>query len=499
MHAFCCGSFDQESSQVVTDSTRWSRLGAARWLPLASLLVGLLGAIALMVFGSSIGALPRPGATPWWFNVHGEGWFLAHLGFYVAIGLMILGWAGLGLVARVGKLSIARCWAALVLWGTPLFLGPPLFSRDIYSYIAQGLLAHEGLNPSRVAPNVLAPGSVLSSVAKVWLDTPSPYGPLIARLGGFASALGGHGMMTQVWAFRTLELLGVVLLMLVVPIVARTQQVDRGMALWLAVLSPLALFSFISSAHNEAVMLGLMMSGIALALTGKFKWGIALCALAATVKLPAIASVVFLAVDRIENASRDQRAKIAAQVVGITLAVIVGMTLISGFGFTWLGPEAFHIPTKIRVLTTPTVSLGTFIYGVLHGIGLPVPQSPTVTVVQDLCWAAALGVCLWLLINLRRFGVLVALGLALLIFTLGNPTLWPWYWTWGVVVLAATAWQRSKILAFLSATAMLLVGAGGTPMLTGGSYWVVVPVAAVVVATVIWWDRRRRKEVVGVG
>ena len=59
------------------------------------------------------------------------------------------------------------------------------------------------------------------------------------------------------------------------------------MALWLGVLSPLALFSFVSSGHNDALMLGLLVAGIALGTAGRLRTGVALCALAATIKLPA--------------------------------------------------------------------------------------------------------------------------------------------------------------------------------------------------------------------
>ena len=69
------------------------------------------------------------------------------------------------------------------------------------------------------------------------------------------------------------------------------------MALWLGALSPLALFSFVSSGHNDALMVGLLVAGVTLAVEGRLLAGLVLCALAATVKLPAAAAVVFLAVD----------------------------------------------------------------------------------------------------------------------------------------------------------------------------------------------------------
>jgi hypothetical protein len=55
---------------------------------------------------------------------------------------------------------------------------------------------------------------------------------------------------------------------------------------------------------------------------------------------------------------------------------------------------------------------------------------------------------------------------------------------WGIAVLAATSAQRSKSLAVVAGLAMLVVGAGGTPMLNGGDYWVTGPLVA---AALVWF------------
>ena len=147
---------------------------------------------------------------------------------------------------------------------------------------------------------------------------------------------------------------------------------DPGLALWLAVLSPLALFSFVSSGHNDALMIGLMLAGITLGTGGRLRWGVALCALAATIKLPAAAGIVFLVADECTRVDRSQPVADHRRVgrhhrCWWWSAVTVG----AGLGWTWLGPTALHVPTELRVLITPLVSVGTFVYGVLHAVGLP--------------------------------------------------------------------------------------------------------------------------------
>ena len=80
---------------------------------------------------------------------------------------------------------------------------------------------------------------------------------------------------------------------------------------------------------------------------------------------------------------------------------------------------------------------------------------------------------MWMVLHTRGRDVLKLLGLSLLLFVVLSPTLWPWYLTWGLSVLAATTAQRSRSLAVVAALGMLVVGAGGTPLLNGGDYWVV--------------------------
>ena len=155
------------------------------------------------------------------------------------------------------------------------------------------------------------------------------------------------------------------------------------------------------------------------------------------------------------------------------VAVFVGVTLVAGYGWTWLGPTALHIPTELRVLSTPSVALGVLAFSVLHPLGIPVTRSGVVTVTQDVVAVLAVGAVVWLLVTVRRYEVVRSLGLALLLIVLGSPTVWPWYLMWGVVLLAATTAQRSKMLAVVAGLAMLVVGPSGHPLLVGHWYLVV--------------------------
>lgn len=451
--------------------------------------VGSLGSVGLAVIGTSLGAIPEPSATRWWYWVPKGSTVASGLGFYASVILLVAGWVGVGWHARRGELSVRRSWAILAAWGIPLLLGPPLFSRDIYSYIGQGMLAHHGLNPYSVAPSALGHGPLLDSIASVWRETASPYGPLFVVVARVAAAVSGGSLVVQVLVFRVMELVGVVLIMDSLPRLARRLGTDPGLALWLGALSPLALFSFIASGHNDALMVGLLLTGLALALDGRLVTGTILCALAATVKLPAAAAIAFIAVERLMASPPGRRARVVLQTVGVGAVTVAVVTAASGLGWTWLGPTALHVPTELRVLSTPAVSLGNFFYAVLHAVGLPVARGSTVTVTQTICLLVALAGAAWLLLHARTLDMVRMLGLALLLIVAGSPTVWPWYLMWGLAVLAVTQLQRSPVLALVAGLAMLVVGPSGTPLLRGQMYLVIAPL---LLAGCLWlaWDRR---------
>ena len=210
----------------------------------------------------------------------------------------------------------------------------------------------------------------------------------------------------------------------------------------------------------------------------------ALCALAATIKLPAMAGVLVLVADECTRVAGAKRWAVIAESAAITVVVVAGVTLGAGFGWTWLGPTALHVPTELRVLITPLVSVGSFVAGLLHAVGLPWSEHAVVTVVQTLGELAAVLAVLWMAFHTRGRGAVRLLGLSLLLFVLLSPTVWPWYWMWGVAVLAATSAQRSRALAVLAACAMFVVGAGGTPLLNGGDFWTTGPL---LVAVGVWF------------
>jgi hypothetical protein len=104
--------------------------------------------------------------------------------------------------------------------------------------------------------------------------------------------------------------------------------------------------------------------------------------------------------------------------------------------------------------------------------------------------AALLGlVALWRV----RVGRLVALlGLALMVAAAGGPAAWPWYFTWGLVLVAALRGaQRSRALAAALVVSAFLVKPSGVLAVPLGAAPVVLAVYLVIAG--VAWNRRRRR------
>ena len=62
--------------------------------------------------------------------------------------LLLQAWLVVGADVLAGHVrDIRRLWAVLALWIAPFLIAPPLFSRDAYSYFAQGKLVLNGVDP----------------------------------------------------------------------------------------------------------------------------------------------------------------------------------------------------------------------------------------------------------------------------------------------------------------------------------------------------------------
>ncbi|HEX7270208.1 MAG TPA: polyprenol phosphomannose-dependent alpha 1,6 mannosyltransferase MptB, partial [Streptosporangiaceae bacterium] len=386
--------------------------------------------------------------------------------------MMALAWLMLGRFALgPRKMTRSQLDRTLLLWVLPLLLAPPMYSRDVYSYLAQSEIARMGLDPYRVGPATgLGLDHVFTlSVPNMWRETPAPYGPLFLWFGQGISALTGENIVAAVLCHRLVVLIGVGLIVWATPRLARRCGVAEVSALWLGAASPLLFMHLVAGIHNEALMLGLMLAGTEFALRGvdaarplvprpltwphdRADWerwwplamlltGTVLITLSSQVKLPSLLALGFVAMALARRWGGTLRAFVVAggSLTAVSLAVMAVVGWVSGLGFGWMSTLGTANVVRSWMSLPTLLALGTGQVGILLGLG------DHTTAVLGL--ARGMGVFIiavlvtWLLMAVLRGrlhpvgGLGVALGATVLLF----PVVQPWYVLWAIIPLAAWA------------------------------------------------------------
>jgi alpha-1,6-mannosyltransferase len=212
-------------------------------------------------------------------------------------GMILLTRVWLGLLRRLSAhpgVPVRRVVLVVVVWALPLLLAPPLFSRDVYSYAGQGEMVSHHIDPYVYGTGVLGSTPFSTMPDSLWTNTPSPYGPTFLSIDGVLDKASGHKILPDVLLLRLLELGGLALIVGATPTLARRLGRDPAGAVLLGAGCPLVLATLIGGAHNEALMLGLLLAGLAVAQRWGTVPGLVLCAAAAGVKSPAALGVLFL-------------------------------------------------------------------------------------------------------------------------------------------------------------------------------------------------------------
>jgi hypothetical protein len=351
-----------------------------------------------------------------------------------------------------------------------------------------GQLLHDGLNPYVVSPLGGLRGNVLYSIANVWRSSITPYGPFYLLVERGASALTGSSETIAILGARLTELGGAALLVCGLRYVPLSPSA-RSRALWLALASPSALVCYVSAGHNDTIMIGLMVVGVAMLQRGYVLIAGLALGLAVATKTPAALAVAYGAWALRPHATDGVATReLRRWLPSLSLAICAGLGVVaadigSGCGWGWLTPTALRIPTKVHTEITP-------INNVAHLFDVPfriVGVGPSFHTFLQWCTvgaeAATAVIVVRLAVGLTMSNIRIRTGLALFALALLGPTTWPWYFLWGAVLLATTPAASRNSLGWFVATSTLLVGPGGT-MMIGGNGWIV---TAPLLLAGLWW------------
>jgi hypothetical protein len=440
--------------------TSWDARLLARYA-----LPGFVGALILAVGALGVGWLPLDGgfADAWTLQpLRGTtiGTLLSRAFIFVGVALLLQAWLILGhdLLAdpddphSLRSTPPAMLVTVLIAWIAPLVLAPPLFSRDVYSYFAQGRVVAAGQDPYETGVAVVD-GWFEDGVDPMWAETPTPYGPfwlLFARgVANFAPEQPALGALV----FRLAALAGLALLVIYVPRLAFAHGINPAPALWLGVLNPLVVMHVVSGAHNDALMIGLIVMGFALAIGQQGPpgaahrspvLGVVAIALAAAVKPIALLALPFIGLVWAGLGS-GWLARIRAWVLAlvITIGVFAIASLLAGVGPGWIA--ALGTPGEVRTWLSPATAIGMLIGMLTTAAGITIDDAFVVTITRALGTLAALGIVAWLILRPEGRSPVRGAALAFLTVVLLGPVIQPWYLLWILPLFAVTGMRPVQL------------------------------------------------------
>jgi alpha-1,6-mannosyltransferase len=402
---------------------------------------------------------------------------MAGLAFMVAgLGLMVWAWLSVGRQVLGG---VRYRLTPLIVWtSVPLLLGPPLFSRDVWSYAAQGALVARGYDPYSVGPGVLS-GRVVEAIDPMWMQTPAPYGPIPLAYGGLVARLTMDPYVLML-AHRLLAVLGFLLIAWAIPRLATACRVSPTVATWLVVANPMLIAHGLGAAHNDILMLGLACAAFAIALTGHWGTAAVLAGAAAAVKLPGGLVVVAIAAVMSPLAGRA-RLRLASLIIAGAISVLTLVTLgeLTGVGSGWL--SALDVPGLIKspLSISNLVALGAS--GVLGWLGEDTAAQQALQIVRLLAMLIAIGLIAVLGLRSSIHNAARAVGIALLALVQLGPTAHDWYFIWCLPFLAVARPGRKLTTALIGVSIVLTIASPLNSSLRGAVIPILVTTALVLV------------------
>ncbi|MFF0490708.1 alpha-(1-_6)-mannopyranosyltransferase A [Nocardia sp. NPDC003482] len=457
--------------------TWWTRTGDFLRSPEGhAALLGFWGALGITFGGLGAGAVRRN--DPLLEQVHlswlrfGHGYALATIVVWLGVLAMIVAWVRLGRITigtggHAGTVTLNELRAIVGIWIFPLLFAVPMFSQDVYSYLAQGSLLRDGYDPYRVSPvQGLHSGVLLDNVSRVWLDTTAPYGPIFLLLGRAITMVTRDNVVAGTIAMRLVMLPGLALMMWAIPHLTKHLGGKPTVALWLAVLNPLVLIHLIGGVHNEMLMVGLMAAGIALVLEHRHVAGIVVIAIGVAIKATAGVALPFLVWiwmihERERRAAENEGplphpirtfVKIGGLGVAVFAVVFAVASATAGVGIGWL--TALSGSKKIiNWLSLPTV-LGYVVTWLS-----PLRFETVLPITRMLCAVALVAILAWTWWRFKHTERQAVLGIliAFVAIVILSPAALPWYYSWPLALAAGFALSTPTLMVLVGLCTWLML------------------------------------------
>ncbi|MGP0050288.1 MAG: polyprenol phosphomannose-dependent alpha 1,6 mannosyltransferase MptB, partial [Solirubrobacteraceae bacterium] len=190
------------------------------------------------------------------------------------------------------ELSTRSILISIAVLNLLVLLAPPLFSTDLFSYIAYGKLgATYGINPYVYGPSamwVLDP--LYPYIGMQWVTTPTAYGPLFTAISYPLSAL---SIPANVLVYKAVAAVSSLVIVGVVWRAAKLRGVDPKHAVVLVGLNPVIIVYGVGGGHNDLLMLAILVLGLYALLLERRRTSGAMIITATAIKLTAVILLPF--------------------------------------------------------------------------------------------------------------------------------------------------------------------------------------------------------------
>jgi alpha-1,6-mannosyltransferase len=234
--------------------------------------------------------------------------------------------------------------------------------------------------------------------------------------------------------------------------------------LFICALNPLVIVHLMGGVHNEMLMVGLMIAGVALTLDRHHLAGITVVAVAAAVKVTAAIALPFLVWVWLRHLRRRRGYRsrwaftvAAAACLLIVVAVFAVLSALAGVGLGWLTALLAGNVKIINWLTVPTAAanlthaVGRLLFHVDFYAVLHVTRIAGVVII-----AVSLPLLWW---RSRRDDRAAMSGIAwaMLIVVLFVPAALPWYYTWPLAAAAPLVGSRMAMATIAALSTWIMV------------------------------------------
>lgn len=516
---------DEPDTRLALSLSQARKFFLLRWIGIVgALMIGLggLGAGALPVVGNPFGGLP-------FGQLMGRMLVTSSALVLIGVGLIVIAWVLMAPMAgnplrassSTPRHSITRTqvWGTFFAWTLPIIATAPLFTQDIYSYIANGSIVVQGMDPYSAGPVQLlgADNDLARSVPFIWANSPSPYGPVALGIAGIISVITSDSIVAAVILHRVASILGVIAAGWAISRLAVRCRVAPSSALWLGILNPLSILHLIGGIHNESIMLGFALVGMELALRGIDKlqastslsmssawpaWlliigGGVLISAAGMVKVTGFIGLGFagMALARFFAQRLNLKPYLAiSSAAGILLAVllatIAAFTVLSGIGLGWITGQGGAVSIRSWLSVSTDVGVASGFMGMMLGLGDHTEAILPVTRAVGIVVAAAFMVRMLFATFRGVMHPIGGLGVSTLVLVVLFPVVHPWYILWAIFPLAAWAnrlFFRYAVIIYSAIMSFVVLPRGlGLPAGTVAQIYLTAAVSMAVLVTIGW-------------